>query len=103
MPCACDRAAIVAASVELFHATMARLYNGRTVSVSGSGAWWTGVWTTREVPGEGSGETSLEYYWTGERYEASGATAVFRYSSGIMTAQITYNLENKGDWDTVNG
>ena len=93
----------MAASVELFHATMARLYNGRTVSVSGSGAWWTGVWTTRDVPGEGSAETSTEYYWTGDRYEGTGGTAAFSYSAGAMTVKITYNLENKGDWDTVNG
>lgn len=103
MACECDRAAIVAASVELFHATMASLYNGLTVQASGFGGWWTGEWTTREVPGEGSAETSTEYYWTGDRYEGTGGTAAFSYSDGAMTVKITYNLENKGDWDTVNG
>lgn len=93
MACKCDRDAIIAASVQLFHATMAQLYNGLTVQVTGSGGWWTGSWV--------SGENG--YKWTGERYEGSGGTAVYSYANGTISVQITYNLENKGTWEQVNG
>ena len=76
MACKCDRDAIIAASVQLFHATM-----------------WTGSWV--------SGENG--YKWTGERYEGSGGTAVYSYANGTISVQITYNLENKGTWEQVNG
>lgn len=89
MACKCDRAAIIAASVELFHATMASLYNGLTVAVSGSGGWWTGTWDG--------------WKWSGVRYEGSGTTAVYSYENGTITVQISYKLENKGTWEQVNG
>lgn len=89
MACKCDRAAIIAASVELFHATMASLYNGLTVAVSGSGGWWTGTW---------DGAT-----WSGVRYEGTGKTAIYSYENGTITVQISYKLENKGTWEQVNG
>ena len=89
MACKCDREAIIAASVELFHAKMASLYNGLTVSVSGSGEWWTGTWDGRK--------------WSGVRYEGTGATAVYSYTNGTITVQISYKLENKGTWEEVNG
>lgn len=89
MACKCDRAAIIAACVELFHATMASLYNGLTVQVSGSGGWWTGTW---------DGAT-----WSGVRYEGSGATAVYSYTNGAISVAISYKLENKGTWEEVNG
>lgn len=89
MPCECDRAAIIAASVDLFHATMAGLYNGLTVSVSGSAGWWTGTWDGAK--------------WSGVRYEGSGTTAVYSYANGAITAEISYTLENKGTWEEVNG
>lgn len=97
MACNCDRAAIIAASVELFHATMASLYNGLTVSVSGSDAWWTGS-QTNEM------DTALGVLkWTGDRYEGSGTTAVYSYENGTITVQINYKLENKGTWEQVYG
>ena len=89
MACKCDRAAIIAASVELFHATMASLYNGLTVQVSGSGGWWTGTW---------DGAT-----WSGVRYEGTGKTAIYSYTNGVITVAISYKLENKGTWEEVNG
>ncbi len=89
MACKCDREAIIAASVELFHATMASLYNGLTVSVSGSGGWWTGTW---------DGAT-----WSGVRYEGTGSSAVYSYTNGVITVAISYKLENKGTWEEVNG
>lgn len=89
MACQCDRAAIIAASVELFHATMAGLYNGLTVSVSGSGAWWTGSWNGIK--------------WSGERYEATGGTALYGYADGVISVVISYNLTNKGTWEEVYG
>lgn len=89
MACKCDRAAILAASVELFHATMASLYNGLTVAVSGSGAWWTGTWDGGK--------------WSGVLYVGSGTTAVYSYENGTITVQISYKLENKGTWEQVNG
>ena len=89
MACKCDRAAIIAASVELFHATMASLYNGLTVQVSGSGGWWTGTW---------DGAT-----WSGVRYEGTGKTAIYSYTNGVITVAISYKLEIKGTWEEVNG
>lgn len=89
MACTCDRAAIIAASVELFHATMAGLYNGLTVSVSGSGAWWTGTWDG--------------WKWSGVRYEGSGGNAVYSYTNGAIAVTISYKLECKGTWEEVNG
>lgn len=89
MACKCDRAAIIAASVELFHATMASLYNGLTVAVSGSDGWWTGTWRAGK--------------WGGVRYVGSGTTAVYGYENGTITVQINYKLENKGTWEQVNG
>ena len=97
MACKCDRAAIIAASVELFHATMASLYNGLTVQVSGSDGWWTGHRTS-----EWDAAVGL-YKWSGERYQASGTTAVYSYENGTITVQISYKLENKGTWEQVNG
>lgn len=89
MACACDRDAIIAASVQLFHATMARMYNGLTVSVSGGNGWWTGDWNGAK--------------WSGNRYEGSGGTAVYSYANGAISVQITYNLENKGTWEDIHG
>lgn len=89
MACECDRDAIIAASVQLFHATMAQLYDGLTVPVAGSGGWWTGDWDGIK--------------WSGVRYEGAGSTAVFAYSPGAISVVITYNLENKGTWEDVYG
>ena len=97
MACKCDRADIIAASVELFHATMASLYNGLTVQVNGSDGWWTGHRTS-----EWDAAVGL-YKWSGERYQASGNTAVYSYENGTITVQISYKLENKGTWEQVNG
>lgn len=80
MACECDRDAIIAASVELFHATMAQMYNGLAVSVSGSDAWWTGTG------------------YTGTRYVATGTQAVYNYSAGQMSVQISYSLITKDSW-----
>ena len=74
MACQCDRAAIIAASVELFHATMASMYNGLTVQVTGSDGWWT------------------DAGYTGTRYEAAGSQAVFSYQNGALSVAIGYNL-----------
>lgn len=74
MACQCDKDAIVAASVELFHAVMASFYN-KEIQASGSDGWWS------------------DAGYTGTRYEASGSTTVFSYSNGTITAAITYNLE----------
>ena len=79
----------MAASVNLFHATMASLYNGLTVQASGFGGWWTGTW-------DGS-------KWSGVRYEGSGSTAVYSYENGTITVTISYKLENKGTWEDING
>lgn len=80
MACECDREAIIAASVELFHATMASMYNGLTVSVSGGDAWWTGTG------------------YTGTRYVATGTQAVYSYSAGQISVQINYSLTAKDSW-----
>jgi len=103
--CRCDSGAMVEAAVKLFHARMAQLYNGLTVEVGGSGGWWTGDWTTREVvDGSGSEATSsTEYYWTGVRYEGWGCRAVYGYTPGKLEVAVSYTLENKGSWDDVNG
>jgi len=79
----------VAACVELFHATMAGLYDGLAVPADGGGAWWTGRWT-------GS-------MWTGVRYSAAGAGCVFRYSPGELSAHVGYALESLGSWEEVCG
>lgn len=89
MACICDRGAIIAASVQLFHATMAQMYNGLTVSASGGGGWWTGDWNGVK--------------WSGNRYEGSGSTAVYSYANGTISVRITYNLENKGTWEDIHG
>lgn len=89
MACCCDRAAIAAACVELFHARMAQLYDGLEVPVAGGGAWWTGSW-------DGS-------RWSGVRFEARGGVAAFGYANGVLEARITYNLEELGTWEQVNG
>ncbi len=97
MACKCDRGAIIAASVQLFHATMAQMYNGLTVSVSGRNEWWTGSRTS-----DWDASVGL-YKWSGERYEGNGATAVYSYENGTISVLITYNLENKGTWEQVYG
>ena len=97
MACQCNREAIIAASVELFHATMASLYNGLTVDVSGSGAWWSGSMTTEWD------ESVSKWKWTGNRYEGSGHTAVYSYANGTITVEISYQLEDKGTWEEVYG
>lgn len=74
MACECDRAAIIAASVELFHSTMAGKFNGLTVTVTGSDNWWT------------------QSGYTGDRYTATGSQAVFSYANGTITVAIGYNL-----------
>lgn len=97
MACKCDRAAIIAASVELFHATMDSLYNGLTVQVSGSDGWWTGHRTS-----EWDAAVNL-YKWSGERYVGTGSTAVYSYAKGAISVVISYNLENKGTWTDIYG
>ena len=97
MACQSDREAIIAASVELFHATMASLYNGITVSVSGSDGWWSGSMTSEWD------ETVSKYKWTGSRYEGSGSPAVYSYANGTITVAISYNLANMGTWDEFYG
>lgn len=74
MACECDRAAIIAESVKLFHATMASRFNGLTVQATGANGWWT------------------DAGYTGTRYEAAGTQAVFSYNNGTITVAISYSL-----------
>lgn len=74
MACECDREAIIAESVNLFHATMASRFNGLTVTATGASGWWT------------------DTGYTGTRYEAAGNQAVFSYNNGAITVAISYSL-----------
>lgn len=98
MKCNCSKEEITAAAVALFHARMGELYNGLSVTVGGSGGWWTGDWTTREIQ---VGE--YEWYWSGVRYEGRGSQAVYSYTPGKLEVRVGYALTNKGSWDEVNG
>ena len=91
MACHCDslRDQIISASVELFHARMAAIYNGKTVSVSGSAGWWDGEWDGKQ--------------WSGNRYEGRGTEATYSYSNETITITVGYELENMGTWEDIYG
>lgn len=94
-----DAGAVVSAAVQLFHVRLSQVFNGRTVALSGSDGWWTGVWTSRTLE-----DGSVQWYWTGDRFVGQGTAAtVSATGPGAFHIEFGYSLANLGSWEDVKG